>query len=174
VVSQPLREIRSGEFGDRAFGRDYRFERLGDLFVERIIWAGLPEPRSITQDITAHNGDIWYRFWLLAHDQVVEHYFAADGTPIGTLIDLCSPLTCDGAACAAQDFLLDIWIDPAGHVTIHNEAEFEAALAAGALTAEQGEQAEAHLRELTTAIARGRFPPPIVRNWRVDPSRLST
>jgi predicted RNA-binding protein associated with RNAse of E/G family len=172
VMSHQLRQIKSGEFGDRAFGRDYRYEHVGDLFVERVIWTGLPEPRRISRDLTATNGDIWYRFWLFAHDQVVERYYAADGTPLGTLIDLCAPLACQEGACVTTDFVLDIWIDPAGCVTVHNEKEFDAALTSGELTAEQGARAEAHLRELTAGIARNRFPPPIVRNWKIDPTRL--
>jgi predicted RNA-binding protein associated with RNAse of E/G family len=171
-MSQQLRQIKSGEFGDRAYGRDYRYEHVGELFVERIIWARLPEPRRISRDLTAANGDIWYRFWLFAHDQVVERYYSPDGALLGTRIDLCAPLRCDEGACSTEDYVLDIWIDPVGCVTVHNEGEFEAALASGALTAEQGRQAEAHLRELTAGIARNRFPPPIVRNWKIDPSRL--
>jgi predicted RNA-binding protein associated with RNAse of E/G family len=171
-MSQQLRQIKSGELGDRAYGRDYRYERVGDLFVERIIWARLPEPRRISRDLTANNGDIWYRFWLFAHDQVVERYYAANGAPLGTLVDLCAPLRCDEGACITEDYMMDIWIDSAGRVTVHNEEAFEAALASGALTPEQGRQAEVHLRELTAGIARNRFPPPIVRNWKIDPARL--
>ena len=43
----------------------------------------------------------------------------------------------------------------------------------GALSSEQADLAEAHLRELTAAIARGRFPPPLVRNWQLDLSRIA-
>ena len=34
-------------------------------------------------------------------------------------------------ACSALDFLLDIWIDSAGRVTVHNEDRFEKAVVWG-------------------------------------------
>jgi predicted RNA-binding protein associated with RNAse of E/G family len=105
--------------------------------------------------------------------KVVERYFAVDGAPVGTQIDLCAPIVRDGAGCSAVDLILDIWIDSGGRVTIHNEDSFETAVVLGVLSGEQAEFAETHLRELTAAIARGRFPPPLVRNWQLDLSRMA-
>ncbi len=59
-----------------------------------------------------------------------------------------------------------------GRVTVHGEEEFERSVLLGELSPELAQRAEAHLRELTAAIARGRFPPPLVRNWRIDLSRI--
>ena len=166
-------QIRSGHFGDPAATYGYRFERLGEIFVERIIWAALPVPRRLAGVVVADTGYVWYRYWLLPEGQVVERYFTAGGVPIGTQIDLCAPIVWDGAACSAPDLLLDIWIDSSGRVTVHNEDRFEEAVVLGVLTPERSDLAEAHLRELTAAIARGRFPPPLVRNWQLDLSRIA-
>ncbi len=172
VNGEPAK-IRSGHFGDLAATYGYRFERLGEVFVERIIWAALPAPRRLAGVVVADTGYVWYRFWLLPEGQVVERYFTASGAPIGTQIDLCAPIAWDETGCVAPDLLLDIWIDADGRVTVHNEDRFEKAVVWGALSSDQVDLAEAHLRELTAAIARGRFPPPLVRNWQLDLSRIA-
>ena len=167
-----MREIRSGVFGDPAFVHAYRFELLGDALVERVIWRRLPEPRALFGAVVADTGAVWYRFWLPQHDQVVERYYLADGTPLGIHIDVCGPIMCDESGCRADDYILDIRIDAAGRVTVHNEEEFERSVLLGELSPEAARQAEAHLRELTAAIARNRFPPPLARNWQIDLSRI--
>ncbi len=172
-MSENHARIRSGQLGDPAATYGYRLERLGDVIVERVIWAELPAPRRLAGVVVADGGYIWYRFWLLPADQVVERYFASDGVPVGTQIDLCAPIVWDDAGCSAIDLVLDIWIDSGGRVTIHNEDAFEEGVILGALSGEQAEHAEAHLRELTASIARGRFPPPLVRNWQLDLSRIA-
>ena len=172
-MSESPTQIRSGHFGDPAATYGYRCERLGDVIVERVIWAGLPAPRYLAGVVVADTGYVWYRFWLLPGGQVVERFFTSDGVPVGTQIDLCAPIIRDNAGCSASDLVLDIWIDSGGRVTVHNEDSFEEAVILGALSREQAELAEAHLRELTAAIARGRFPPPLVRNWQLDLSRIA-
>jgi predicted RNA-binding protein associated with RNAse of E/G family len=168
----PSREIRSGAFGDPAFVYAYRFELLGDALVERVIWRRLPEPRTLFGAVVADSGAVWYRFWLPQHDQVVERYYQANGAPLGAHIDVCGPITCDESGCRAQDYVLDIRIDPQGRVTVHNEDEFERSVLLGELTSDTAQRAEAHLRELTAAIARNRFPPALVRNWQIDLTRI--
>jgi predicted RNA-binding protein associated with RNAse of E/G family len=166
------REIRSGVFGDPAYVHAYRFELLGDALVERVIWRRLPEPRTLFGAVVADTGAVWYRFWLPQYDQVVERYYLADGEPLGTRIDVSGPITCDETGCRADDYILDIHIDPQGRVTVHGEEEFERSVLLGELSPELAQRAEAHLRQLTAAIARSRFPPPLVRNWRIDLSRI--
>lgn len=167
-----MRQIVSGGLGDPAFIRGYRMEHLGDVLVERVVWRELPVPRTLFGAVVADSGAIWLRFWLPRYDQVVERYYLPNGVALGVHIDVCGPLRCDEQGCAADDYILDIWINPQGRVTVHNEDEFERAVLLGELTSEQAQRAETHLRELTTAIARGRFPPPLVRNWQIDPTRF--
>jgi predicted RNA-binding protein associated with RNAse of E/G family len=159
-------------FGDPAFVHAYRFEPLGDALVERVIWRQLPEPRTLYGAVVADTGAVWYRFWLPQHDQIVERYYLADGTPLGIHIDVCGPIICSEAGCRAEDFILDIHIDAQGRVTVHNEEEFERSVLLGELSPVAAAQAEAHLRGLTAALARNRFPPPLVRNWQIDLSRI--
>ena len=53
-----------------------------------------------------------------------------------------------------------------------DEGVYEAAVKSGALSPGESERAEQQIRRLTGAIARGRFPPPLVRNWQVDMRRI--
>ncbi len=165
TMSVELPQIRTGHFEHSAGMHDYRLEWLGAMLVERVIYA-VPLSGWLA------GATLCYRFWLAAHDQVVERYFRPDGAPAGTKIDLCAPFACDESGCVADDYLLDIHVTPMGEVTVHHEMDFEQAIREGRLNAAAAIHAEQHLRRLTAAIARGRFPPPIVRNWRVDPSRL--
>lgn len=166
-------EIISGNFGDPAVVRDYHAERLGDILVERIVWGELPAPRRLCGETVADTGFIWFRFWLSGHDQIVERYYDRDGRSIGAQIDICMPLSCDEDGCRTADLILDIWISSDGRVTVHNEDAFDRAVLLGDLDAIQAEHAEQQLRSLTAAIARNRFPPPLVRNWQPDLSRIA-
>jgi hypothetical protein len=165
-MSEGLPQIKTGRFEHPVDLRDYRLEWLGAMLVERAMYvaplSGWPAGATIC-----------YRFWLASHDQVVERYYLPDGMLAGIQVDLCAPFTCSESACVADDYLLDLRITPAGEVTVHNELEFEQAIHDGRVSPQSALHAERHLRKLTAAIAWGRFPPPIVRNWRVDLSRLS-
>jgi predicted RNA-binding protein associated with RNAse of E/G family len=160
-------------FGDPSALRDYRSEQLGDILIERIIWDELPVPRRLAGEIVAGRGFVWFRFWLPGEDQVVERYYDDQGRLIGTQIDVCTSLICDEHGWHAEDLILDIWISPDERVTIHNEDAFDRAVLLGELDSAQAARAERHVRQLTTAIARQRFPPPLVRNWRIDPNRIT-
>ena len=73
-------EIRSGDFGDAAVVQDYRFERLGEVLVERVIWGMLAPAQWRGAAVVSGPGHVWFRFWVLAHDQVLERYYGAQGS----------------------------------------------------------------------------------------------
>ncbi len=164
-------EIRSGEFGDPGKVNDYRAEGIGDVLIERVIWGEGTSHRRYGH-LLAAPGYIWFRFWLPRLDQVVERYYRSDGTLIGSQIDICMPVICDSYGCHTRDLILDLWLDPDGRVTLHNEGAFEEAAREGTLSEEEVAHAEQHLRELTAGIAQTRFPPPLVRNWQIDQRRI--
>ena len=165
-------EIRSGDFGDAAVVRDYRFERLGGVLVERVVWGAMTAAKRRGQTVISGPGFVWFRFWVLTHHQVIERYYNEQGQLIGTQIDVCMPPTGDDRGWRAKDLLLDIWVTPDGRVTLFGETAFDYAAQQGRLSQQEAEYAEAHVRRLTADIAQGRFPPPIVRRWQVDPSRI--
>jgi predicted RNA-binding protein associated with RNAse of E/G family len=167
-----LAEIRSGVLGDPAARADYRAEWLGDVLIERVIWGAVAEPLRLAGTVIAGEGYVWFRFWLRLVGAVTERYYAADGTPAGTRMSVCTLPVCDQAGCRAEDLLLFLWLAPDGRVTVYNEDAFERASREGLLSGEQVQFAETQVRELTAGIARGRFPPSMVRNWRIDPRRI--
>jgi predicted RNA-binding protein associated with RNAse of E/G family len=165
-------EIRSGEFGDATLIQDYRFERLGEVFVERVIWGMSAPAQRRGAVVVSGPGYVWFRFWVLSHDQVLERYYGAQGQLIGTQIDVCMPPTGDERGWRAKDLYLDIWVTPDDRVTLSGEMSFDQAAQQGRFSQQEVEYAEEHVRRLTAGIAQGRFPPPIVRRWQVDPSRI--
>ena len=102
----------------------------------------------------------------------IERYYGEHGQLIGTQIDVCMPPTFDEGAWRAKDLHLDIWVAPDGRVTLSGETTFDEAAEQGQLSRDEVQYAEEQVRTLTTGIAQGRFPPPIVRRWQVDPSRI--
>lgn len=170
------RRIQRGQWAEWPGALDYRSAWLSDMLVERVIWG---QPAAALQQIgqaqgkPAGPGSVWFRFWLPKDGQIVEKYFDRLGACLGIQADVCMPLVMVGEVCWTADLLLDIWINAEGRVTVRNEAAFDRAAAEGLLSADEASYAEQHLRRLTGAIAQGRFPPPLVRNWQIDLERLS-
>jgi predicted RNA-binding protein associated with RNAse of E/G family len=163
-------EIHSGDLGQPVAGDElaYKAERLGDVLIERVIWRQIADPRRLSGAIIADTGYIWFRFWLRARGQIVERYYKPDGTLIGTKADVSLPIECDEEGCRAGDLLLDVWISPDNQVFVYNEVAFDQAARQATLSEEQVKYGEGRVRDLTGAIARGKFPPPLVRNWQID------
>lgn len=166
------RLIRSGEWEEWPTVAAYRHGLLGEMLVERMVWAeGAPRARIGRHEV-AGPGYVWFRFWLLREQQIVEKYFDAEGRHVGTQVDVCMPFVLGEEAWSTHDLLLDIFIAADGRVTVRNETAFEQAVEEGALSPEEQERAEQHVRALTGAIAQGRFPPAIVRDFEPDMVRI--
>jgi len=134
-------EIRSGELGDAAAIQDYRFERLGEVLVERVIWGMSAPPQRRDGVVVSGPGYVWFRFWVLAHNQVLERYYGAQGQLIGARIDVCMPPNCDERGWRAKDLYLDIWVMPDGRVTLFGESGFDLAAQQGHLSHQEVEYA---------------------------------
>ncbi|MCB9130728.1 MAG: DUF402 domain-containing protein [Anaerolineales bacterium] len=164
--------IESGDWQAQPGVADYFAGLVDDVLIERVIWGDGWDTLERTGRQLAGYGFIWYRFWVWRDDQLVERYYDRGGTLLGTQIDLCTPMEIEERQWRTHDLVLDIWIAPDGRVTVTNEAAFEAAVVQGELSREEADWAEAHVRRLTAAIAQGRFPPAMVRNWQVDIKRI--
>jgi predicted RNA-binding protein associated with RNAse of E/G family len=103
--------------------------------------------------------------WFLYKDTPYEigKFYRPDGTWTGYYINICEPVRWERADAATLepmvDLFLDLWITLAGNPHVLDEDEFDAALAAGYLTAEQIELARATLQTLVARAKRGNFPP---------------
>ncbi|MEA3334385.1 MAG: DUF402 domain-containing protein [Chloroflexota bacterium] len=160
--------ITSGEWARWAGAVGYRADVLSDILVERLVWG--PEIEADSGDFQGLKGPgfVWFRFWVPRDQQIVERYFDNEGRLLGTRVDVCTPFTEDAGNWVTRDLQLDIWIDPGGRVTMRNEVAFEETTTGGSLLPEEADQAEEHVRRLTTGIFQGNFPPALVRNWQLD------
>jgi hypothetical protein len=179
--------IYSGQWQTLPEAHGYYAAMLGDILAERLVWGPQAPAIQLGKLTVAGPGYIWFRFWLLRDLQVVEKYFDALGQALGMQIDVCTPLGAlpdklrvgpfaNGAkpfdGCSTTDLLLAIWIAADGQVTVRNEAAFERAASDGALTPEEVHWAEERVRKLTSAVAQGRFPPALIRNWQLDVQKV--
>ncbi len=165
-----LRRMVSGELGQDGRMRDYRAVWLSDVLIERATWEP-GEPQQIGSAVIADTGYVWVRFWLPEEEAVVTRFFDADLQPVGTLIDVTLPLLRREEGYETLSLYLNLWLGPDGQVVLRNEAEFEEAVGSGILTEASALWGEHHLRELTAKIARGQFPPPLVRHLRLERRR---
>ncbi len=166
-MNKSLTTIASGEWSQRSELMDYRAEWLSDMLVERAICAPGAGALRIGQHLVGSPGYIWFRFWLVNGEHILEKYFDDHGEPIGMFARIGMATPHKGRGFSAMSLLLGLWITDDAHVTVLNEAEFDRAVQEGALSPLEAEHAEQQIREVTMAIAHKRYPPPIVRNLTV-------
>ncbi len=167
VLFQPL---ISGGWQNHREMTDYRAEWLSSLLVERANWRAESLPRAFGSAQIAGPGYVWFRFWLPEQDQVVEKYFDPSGRSVGMYVPVTEELERRGDLWRTVELVLALWIQPNGRVSVLREDDFDEAVAREILTPVAVERAERRIRELTTAIAQEQFPPPLVRNFELNPA----
>lgn len=165
-MDAPSGMIASGDWQRDERMQDYRAEWLNDMLVERAAWRADAAPVLLEGMTIAAPGFVWFRFWLSEGERILEKYFDADGNALGMYarIGMSMPR---GRGYQALDLILGLWIAHDNKVVVHHEADFEAAVRRGDLSPVEAEHAEHQIREITTAIAHRRFPPPMVRNFAI-------
>ena len=159
------KEITSGSWQSDPLMDDYRSERFTDMFVERATWTEGASTVQIGDVTIAAPGYIWFRFWLLDVDQVVEKYFADDRQPVGIYVPTCMPLEARDDCIAEADLVRALWLDLDGRITVLHEGRFDSAVAEGELTSAESEHAELRIRDLTLGASQKLFPPAMVRRF---------
>ncbi len=159
------REINSGSWKSAELMEDYRAERFNDMYVERATWTAEAPEVKIGDVTVVAPGYIWFRFWLLDADQVVEKYFSADRQPVGLYTPICMPFQVHERYLSTTDLVLALWLDLDGRITVLNEPEFDAAVASGELSPAESELAETRIREFTLGMSQKLFPPAMVRRF---------
>lgn len=160
--------ITAGEWQSHPLLMDYRTEWLSGALIERATWRPSAPEQRMEGVVTASVGHIWFRFWLVEIEQVIEKYFDSARRLIGYHIPICAAWRRRDAQFLAPHLLLSLWLTPGGRLTVLHEAEFEAAAKAGALTPVEVEQAEQRIREITAGIALKRFPPGLVKTLMLE------
>jgi hypothetical protein len=158
-------ELVSGAWRDAAEMTDYRSERFTDMLVERATWTVDAPLQKIDETIVAGPDYIWFRFWLMGHQQVVDRYFSAERQAVGMLAPISGPFLVTERTITSVNLLLALWLQNDGRITVLNEAEFDVAVAAQIIAQEQAEYAEQRIRELTLDVSQNLFPPAMVRNF---------
>jgi predicted RNA-binding protein associated with RNAse of E/G family len=168
--------IRSEEWAQVPGALDYTSVVLDEVLVERLVWQRgtdkLPLQLAGTR-LPLGSGHIWFRFWFPAQGQLVEKYFDAQGQCLGMKIEICAALQIEGGVWTTPNLFLGVWIAPDGSVSVIKESAFEDAVAKERLSTAEAQEAEREIRRLTAGVARGRFPPPLVRNWQIDLEQVS-
>lgn len=165
----------SGEWETLAHTIDYRTERPNTMLIERIMWDATTDPVYLDDGLDGSESPleiaaphfVWFRFWLLEENQLVEKYFNALGESLGTRVPICMPLQQNNGRYYADDLLLSLWLSPDSRVTVLGEEAFERAVRERWMTPVEADYAERHIRELTLALAQKRFPPALVRNLQI-------
>ena len=166
--SQPLfQPFTSGDWSEHAAMTDYRAEWFNSLLVERAAWTAQAPTVELLDTVIGGPGFVWFRFWLPDLDQLVEKYFNAEGNAIGVYLPVCRPLEREDSAYSTSDLILAIWYNADKRVSVLREDEFDEGVRRQFLSSEEAERAEIRIRELTAAIFREEFPPPLVRNFAI-------
>ncbi len=163
-MDEVVKIIASGEWSQSPEMLDYRSEWLSDLLVERATCADTIQSQQLGRVTISGPGYVWFRFWLAEGEYILEKYFDTEGQSLGIYARIGMAIPHKGRGFSALNLLLGLWITGEGRVTVLNEPEFDKAVANGEFTPVEAEHAEQQIREVTLAIASGRFPPPIVRN----------
>lgn len=167
------KEIVPGLWRDEAHMVDYRLERLRDILVERATWSDSAPRREIRETVVADSGYIWFRFWMLRDETVVEKYFRDDGSAIGTYALVCLPFSGSEYGLRTTELTLAVWIDEDGRVMVLRESQFESDVTNGLISSEQAIIAEERIRKMTMEISQKLYPPAIVRNFELNLEQLS-
>ncbi|MCX6046552.1 MAG: hypothetical protein NT075_15720 [Chloroflexi bacterium] len=159
--------ITNGAWETVPYMTDYRAEWFSEMLVERATWAPMAPLQRIGEHVIAGPGYVWFRFWLLENEIMVEKYFDEAGQVVGFYASIGMPIQRRVSTLRLRTLILALWLKPDERVTVLHEDEFDQAVTAGTITPVESEQAEFRIRELTLAIAQKRFPPAMVRNFTI-------
>ena len=163
----PSTPFISGDWKEHAAMTDYRAEWFNTLLVERAAWTAQAPTVELMGVVIGGPGFVWFRFWLPDLDQLVEKYFNPEGNTIGFYLPVCNPLVQEDKAYHTSDLILAIWYNADKRVSVLREEEFDDVVRRQILSSQEAERAETRIRELTAAIFREEFPPPLVRNFAI-------
>jgi predicted RNA-binding protein associated with RNAse of E/G family len=164
----------SGDWMEHAAMAEYRAEWFNSLLVERAAWTAQAPTVELLDTVIGGPGFVWFRFWLPDLDQLVEKYFNAEGDAIGFYLPVCRPLVREDSGYHTSDLILAIWYHADKRVSVLREEEFDEGVRRQLLSSEEAERAEIRIRELTAAIFREEFPPPLVRNFSIATEKNSS
>lgn len=114
---------------------------------------------------------VWFTFDGLWHD--IGRFHRADGSFTGYYANILTPVHFRSPReWATTDLCLDVFLPrPGGQALLLDEAELEAAEAAGWVAAADADRARQEATSILEAAAAGDWPPPVVQAWSLERAR---
>jgi len=106
---------------------------------------------------------LWFTFPEASYE--VAACYDPTGDLVGYYTNLVRPPELGTGRWRITDLFLDVWQAPKGRPLVLDQAEFDAALEAGAISEEDGVAARRALGFVLDRIRARRWPPRVVRNW---------
>ena len=130
----------------RVLARDAHTIRLEGFYNRDNTTVGYAVFKRGDRLVETFYSDRWYNVFAV--------YDRDEGTLKGWYANVCRPATFDGGAVRCDDLALDVWVSPAGDVTVLDEEEF----AALPLPAADRAAARDALAQLLALAGRGELP----------------
>lgn len=131
-------------------------------------------PITILGDVALEAGSdaVWFTFPGLWHD--IGRFHRADDRFTGIYANILTPpvIHPDGIW-ETTDLFLDIWVDPAGILSVLDADQLLEAEAKGFVSRDQAERARQEVTWIEKEFEGGRWPPPVVEEWTLERARQS-
>jgi hypothetical protein len=120
--------------------------------------------------LEAGSDAVWFTFPGRWHD--VGRFHLADATFTGIYANILTPpIIHPGRRWETTDLFLDIWVNPAGELTVLDEDQLEDALRLGWITESLAGRAREETEWIVAEHRKGRWPPPVVKEWTLERAR---
>lgn len=137
------------------------------LVLDQVVTPSSPLLIDGNEVLAAGYRAVWFLFQGAPYD--VARVYRPGGEWTGYYVDVLEPVHWTGADPPTLepivDLFLDLWVSPDSRYWVLDEDEFEAAARSGILTDDQACHAHDTLAACIGDIARGDFPPAVVRNF---------
>jgi len=120
--------------------------------------------------LEAGSDAVWFTFPGLWHD--IGRFHLADGTFTGTYANILTPpLLQTDRVWHTTDLFLDVWITPAGELSVLDEDQLEEAIRREWISPDTAQRAREEVRWIRERFREGRWPPPVVEAWTLNRAR---
>jgi predicted RNA-binding protein associated with RNAse of E/G family len=123
--------------------------------------------------LEAGSDAVWFTFPGLWHD--IGRFHLADGTFTGIYANILTPpLFQPGGVWHTTDLFLDVWVTPAGDLSVLDEDQLEEALGKEWISLETARRAREEASWIRERFREERWPPPVVEAWTLQRAREAT
>jgi len=123
--------------------------------------------------LEAGSDAVWFTFPGRWHD--IGRFHRADATFTGIYANILTPpVIHPGGRWETTDLFLDVWVNPAGELTVLDEDQLDEALQRGWITEELALRAREEAGRIVEEHRKGLWPPPVVEEWTLERARQSS